>query len=165
MYNKKNDQRRILYVITVVLSLVLVTTLIVATMVGCGKIKIGNSDKNTETTGTTQVEGVETTEPSGDASTDPTATTPTGTASTDPAATDPAGTDPANENASGDDPEGPGPTGGAEPDDPVDQAPGPQVTEPTEPPEPTVGVDTETTPPQPDNVIDFDDLLDAANKG
>lgn len=96
-----------------------------------------------------------------------------GTENTDVPVTDPDGTVPGTTGAeattptSGKNPEDPDNSGNVSDDPdiidkPEDTSPTqPQVTEPTEPPEPTVGVDTETDPPKPDNVIDFDDLLNA----
>lgn len=52
-------------------------------------------------------------------------------------------------------------------DDPTEPAGTTPTTNEDEPKDPTVGVDTGTEPTEsskPDNVIDFDDLLDAANK-
>ena len=167
MFDEMLENKKRLYWIIGGLAVVLVAVAVAAMLIGGGKggkvdvlpsqsTAAAESTGATDPTGTTGPQKADPTDPTGatggktetpgktDDKKNPTATT----APTDPVevATDPVATEPE-------------PTEASEPDsqEPVQTKP----TEPTEPKEPTIGVDTETTPPQADNVIDFDDLLNA----
>lgn len=153
MEEKKFDKKKALYWLIGGLAVLLAGVIVAAVMIS-GKGGEENLRPSTEDTAAQTTQGTDPSEVT--EGTDPTeAKKPTeSTGATEPAT---GSNEKPDEGQHGDEPD---PTE-AEPDpEPVTPVVT-QPTEPTEPKEPTVGVDTETNPPKPDNVIDFDDLLNA----
>lgn len=135
--------------------------LILIVMLSLALVACGNDEASAQPSEGT-VQGSEANSDTTGAAVDPSGTqTPEGTAGTE-------ATEATAEGTTATEPQGPTITVDVEdePTEPAATTPGNKTED--EPKEPTIGVEDEndaTTSTQPDNVIDFDDLLDAANKG